>query len=297
MIGYYFLTCYKNKRILISFCFSKYISFRFFRYWADFDRDYFAKGTYRYAFRGTVHGDGPRDGELCVTKVFKKQYAKYFDKWKPDVAASQKANGFAKLFTREFMRQLGDTVAEYEIEFVIPLIARMDQLSHFKVLGLFSVDHDTAYVQPSEYVAIEPYLYGSFEKFNSNAGYEDGTSPLLTAFSHWTWHATGHRILVCDLQGVKNGPKYLLTDPCIHSIERKYGMTDLGVVGMEKVMSTHKCNDFCRRLGLKNPLEGVRAGKYRQTTYAFAMDDDEVFRMQEARTHYFGLEEPDVLHE
>lgn len=266
-----------------------------FRYWSKFESDYFEKGTYRYAFRGTVHGDGPRDGDKCVTKVFKKQYSKWFDKWKPDVAASQKAQGFADLFNREFIKKLGDPISEYEIEFVIPLIARMDTLSHFKILGLFPTEEDTTYVKPSEYVAIEPFLTGTFEKFNSNGGYEDGTSPLLTAFSHWTWSATGHRLLICDIQGVKNGKKYMLTDPCIHSLERKYGLTDLGVVGMEKVMSFHKCNDLCRKLGLMNPLDGVNLhNQARPTTYAFQMTDDELFRSQEARTHYFSLIDPIV---
>ena len=178
---------------------------------------------------------------------------------------------------------------------MIPLIARMDTLSHFKVLGLFPVGEDTTYVKPSELVAIEPYLYGTFEKYNSNFGYEDGTSPLLTAFSHWTWSATGHRLLICDLQGVKNGKKYILTDPCIHSVERKYGMTDMGVVGMEQVMATHKCNNICHQLGLDNPLEGLNIGaQARSTTYAFQMTDEEIFRAQEARTHYFTLVDPTV---
>ena len=267
----------------------------FFRYWSRFEKNYFSKGTYRYAFRGTVHGNGPRDGEVCVTKVFKKPYAKYFDKWRPDLAASQKAQGFAELFSREFIRQLDAPISEYEIEFVIPLIARMDKLSHFRILGLFAVGEDSTYVTPSEFVAIEPFLYGTFEKYNSNFGYEDGTSPLLTAFSHWTWSATGHRILVCDLQGVKNGKKYTLTDPCIHSVERKYGMTDMGVVGMEKVMASHKCNNICKQLGLQNPLEGVNLGELSgSTTYAFQLHDDDVYRAQESRTRYFTLVEPTV---
>ena len=51
---------------------------------------------------------------------------------------------------------------------------------------------------------IEPYLAGEYVKFNSNAGYElDGrveAAPVI-AFGHWVWEKSGHRFLLCDLQG------------------------------------------------------------------------------------------------
>lgn len=265
-----------------------------YRYWADFDSEYFAKGTYRYAFRGTVHGDGPRDGSLCVTKAFKKKYARFFDKWRPDLAASIKANKLAEVFTSNILPALRKYIHTNQIEFVIPLIAKMDQLSHFKILGVFAVGEDNTYVTPTEYVAIEPYLHGEFEKFNSNGGYEDNRAAVLNAFSHWTWCITGHRFLVCDLQGVQNGRKYMLTDPCIHSVDGRFGMTDLGVVGMEKVLSSHVCNPICHALGLENPMKDINIGARRShaTTYVFELSDEDVFRANEARTHYFTLVEP-----
>jgi len=30
----------------------------------NFDSEYFAKGAYRLAFRGTIYGEGPRDGTI-----------------------------------------------------------------------------------------------------------------------------------------------------------------------------------------------------------------------------------------
>ena len=42
----------------------------------NFDSEYFAKGAYRLAFRGTIYGEGPRDGTIWVTKVFKRKYTK-----------------------------------------------------------------------------------------------------------------------------------------------------------------------------------------------------------------------------
>ncbi|KAH3812072.1 hypothetical protein DPMN_140494, partial [Dreissena polymorpha] len=175
-----------------------------YRYWADFDSEPFARGSFRLAFRGNVHGEGPRDGSFCVTKVFMKgtEYTTYFADWIPDFKASVKAARFAEIFTHNVLPSLQSVISTAEIEFVIPLIAKMESLSHFKVLGLFPINKDTSYIYPKECVAIEPYLDGKFEKFNSNCGYEDKTAAILNTFSHWTWHISGHRYLVCDLQGV-----------------------------------------------------------------------------------------------
>ena len=52
------------------------------------------------------------------------------------------------------------------------------------------------YIMPQEYVAIEPYINGDYEKFNSNGGYESDASSLLPAFSHWSWEISGHRYMV-----------------------------------------------------------------------------------------------------
>ncbi|KAL4221608.1 hypothetical protein ACF0H5_019865 [Mactra antiquata] len=266
------------------------------RYWADFDNDYFAKGTYRYAFQGTVHGDGPRDGSLCVIKVFKKKFAKYFDKWRPDHAASTKAQQFGEIFTHNVLPSLRNYLSTTDIEFVIPLIARMDTLSHFKVLGLFSTQKDTTYVTPYEFVAIEPYLHGEFEKYNSNGGYEDNMAAVLNAFSHWTWQVSGHRYLVCDLQGVQNGRKYMLTDPCIHSFDGRFGMTDLGVVGMETFLANHECNLICKKIGLQNPLSGAKLDRPGSvaTAYAFQLSENDERRAREGHTQYFNMEDPIV---
>ena len=39
-------------------------------YWVVFERNYFAKGACRWAFRGTYYGQGEHEGRKCVTKVF-----------------------------------------------------------------------------------------------------------------------------------------------------------------------------------------------------------------------------------
>ena len=62
---------------------------------------------------------------------------------------------------------------------------------------------------------------------------------------------------VCDLQGVKYAYEYKLTDPAIHSVNREFGITDMGAMGMEYVLAHHSCNDICRQLGLQNPRKRI----------------------------------------
>jgi len=64
---------------------------------------------------------------------------------------------------------------------------------------------------PQEYVAIEPYISGNYEKFNSNGGYEDqNLSTLLPAFTHWTWEISGHKYMVSSKSCYKWANEVLL---------------------------------------------------------------------------------------
>lgn len=109
------------------------------------------------------------------------------------------------------------------------------------------------------YANMEPFLAGDFEKFNSNLGYVSECHDVLQAFSHWTHHVTKGYLMVVDLQGVKVGSKYILTDPAIHCTElvrnspylkNQFGNTNLGEEGMRQFFATHECNSVCRALNL-----------------------------------------------
>lgn len=107
-----------------------------------------------------------------------------------------------------------------------------------------------------KWLFVEPYIAGKYEKFNSNAGYVAKKSDIndaMQAFSHFTWKKSGHRILVCDLQGILTDKGIFLTDPCIHSRDEdlmRYGRTNLGSVGVILFFATHKCNQVCSAMGL-----------------------------------------------
>mmetsp|Transcript_9650 Transcript_9650/g.28789 ORF Transcript_9650/g.28789 Transcript_9650/m.28789 type:complete len:269 (+) Transcript_9650:76-882(+) len=104
---------------------------------------------------------------------------------------------------------------------------------------------------------IEPIIR-YFTKFTSNNGWIDkdmGSAGLyMEAFTHFTYHASGGQMIVCDLQGrYRNNDRYdpsksrfELTDPAICSRHRSYGPTDLGEKGIESFFYNHVCNEYCQ---------------------------------------------------
>ena len=98
---------------------------------------------------------------------------------------------------------------------------------------------------------IEPFMKNCV-KLNSNSGvtFGDENWPgLMQALSHFSYHTTAGRYVLCDLQGgiLKGGSSgVVLTDPVILSRDRSYGMTDLGSDGISTFFARHQCNEYCR---------------------------------------------------
>jgi hypothetical protein len=63
---------------------------------------------------------------------------------------------------------------------------------------------------------IHTHAHGGRRKWNNNWDWSDDQRNTPQAFSHFTWEASGHKLLVCDLQGVGD----LWTDPQIHTHDR-----------------------------------------------------------------------------
>ena len=115
------------------------------RYWAEFEREPFARGAFRYAFKGKYRGNGPLaiHNKNCVTKVFQAIHAgQNFRDWMPDLKASKMAQCFATRFNNNELCQL-DVVPGRRIEFVIPLIARTREVARNKILGFIPGRKDT----------------------------------------------------------------------------------------------------------------------------------------------------------
>jgi len=105
----------------------------------------------------------------------------------------------------------------------------------------------------SEYVTVEDYLDGQWQKFNSNTGWTQNDESVLNAFSHWTYHHSNGEHLVCDLQGIEsnNTESFELTDPVVMSNDKSFGSTDLGIVGISNWFFHHQCGEHCDACWLK----------------------------------------------
>mmetsp|Transcript_460 Transcript_460/g.950 ORF Transcript_460/g.950 Transcript_460/m.950 type:complete len:392 (+) Transcript_460:139-1314(+) len=94
---------------------------------------------------------------------------------------------------------------------------------------------------------VEPMMSGKYIKHNDNNGHVESKEALPQTFSHWTWEASEHTLVVCDIQGV--GLCY--TDPQVHSLDGySFGQGNLGKTGILKFLRSHKCNALCASLGL-----------------------------------------------
>jgi hypothetical protein len=115
--------------------------------------------------------------------------------------------------------------------------------------------------------AVERFISGPYRKHNNNFGYvgeDERNTPQ--AFSHFTYEASQHQILICDIQGVGD----LYTDPQIHSLDGLgFGKGNMGERGFDKFLSTHRCNAICRYLKLPsiNSKQDDDAGTLPATRY------------------------------
>jgi hypothetical protein len=62
----------------------------------------------------------------------------------------------------------------------------------------------------------------------------------------------GYRAVVYDLQGVITHDKYLLIDPAVNSLDKRFENTDCGKKGMIEVLGRHKCNRIFKDIGLED---------------------------------------------
>jgi hypothetical protein len=120
---------------------------------------------------------------------------------------------------------------------------------------IIRVNKSTVWVQSGGTLAgqkllVEPYIE-KFVKFNSNTGWaarsaSDEWPEVMQALSHFSYHHTSGKFLVCDLQGGVYSDSVVLTDPVIISTtENQFGPTDLGPLGISNFFAKHRCNRFC----------------------------------------------------
>ena len=102
---------------------------------------------------------------------------------------------------------------------------------------------------PHIFCGVEKFIFGDYHKYTNNWDWVNQTVDRNTpsAFSHFTYQASKYKILICDLQGVGD----LYTDPQMHTYNGKgCGKGNMGKRGIEKFLSSHKCNAICTYLKL-----------------------------------------------
>lgn len=195
----------------------------------------FAEGASRRAYRAMHWKPVSKYGTKAVVKEYKASYAWAQGDWDTAVNTYEKAKELAKKFNEVSATNHPIHIVYYDIQKVVK-------------------QPTNATPKLGEWILVEDYLEGDFQKFVSNTGW---VKPLcltsynsMPAFSHWTWVYTKGQLMVTDLQGVRYDDKYVLTDPCIVSINREYGANDLALLGMCLFFMTHQCTDMCRSLNI-----------------------------------------------
>ncbi|XP_011409522.1 PREDICTED: alpha-protein kinase vwkA-like [Amphimedon queenslandica] len=198
----------------------------------------FAEGRFRYAFKGRYTEHPTKCGQSIVVKKFKDNYIWELKGWDSTLKIYSKAQEYAL----GFGRGLEFTTCE---------------------TGIVTKVGTSTKVKVNEYTVLEDYLEGKYIKWCNNYGYVStearGVDQILTAFMHWSWIRSKGEEMVTDIQGVKNGNCYKLTDPAMLSINREYGVTDTGIEGMAMFFLIHQCSGPCK--GLPKPTLAQFVGK------------------------------------
>jgi len=182
----------------------------------------FAEGAFRHVAKGYYVG-GPRNGQPCVWKWFKQGSVFAESHWKHDVAVVEKAL---------------DIVTRFNAGKYVNKPIKVNRASVFT--GRDNLD--------GEKFLVEPFIE-YWQKWNSNSGWssdEEGWCEIMQALSHFSYHAFGGFLVLCDLQGGVYKDGAVISDPVILSRNKSFGPTDLGIDGILTFFEGHQCNEYCR---------------------------------------------------
>ncbi|CAB9509208.1 Alpha-protein kinase [Seminavis robusta] len=252
-----------------------------------YDLDHpFAEGGFRWVAKGQ-YVKGGRSGQACVCKWFKSGAvfeATFFDK---DIEAMNKA--------LEIIQQWNRT-------------KQINKLIQINIPEVWTFKNTSGGGWAGRKCLQEPFIQ-NYQKFNSNTGWADDSTPwprVMQALSHYSYHASGGNVVLCDLQGGVYATSVVLTDPVILSRNKAYGVTDLGPQGISTFFSNHRCNEFCKGNWSKptdqrqyfRPQEGTsmmrpkavptRASRPMNTFYEDDSDEDLYFKLDACSYAEYG---------
>ena len=204
-------------------------------------------------------------GRVCVVKEMKDNYSWNEVDWNDTVKINERAKDLAARFTSR-------TPAVY-------------------VMRVTNAPCPHTRPKLHEYVTCEDYIPGPFKKWCNNYGYISDEYTILPAFMHWSWARSMGEEMVSDLQGVRNGSAYTLTDPAMLSLSGTYGVTDMGVEGMAMFFLKHNCDKYCQMLP-KPTLAHFNQIVPQQYIWAA---ETLLGQVQSATTYSFELKFPQVI--
>ena len=217
-------------------------------FYVTFKYNPFSEGAFRYCYIGNINNKGNQNSNKnlfptgkCVVKVFKNDLYE-----KSEIISDLNNIFYSQKISKEFNSQ---NLINRKVIFVD------NYLATFKEKAVINLFEKRAFTE-LEPMIIEPYIEGKYEKFTSNSGWiKDNIDIIIPLFMHWNWVYSKGEKLVSDIQGVKKGDIYELTDPAVQSINKEYGDTDLGAVGLIYFLSEHKHNSYCQSLPWPNNEE------------------------------------------
>ncbi|XP_032785392.1 alpha-protein kinase vwkA isoform X1 [Daphnia magna] len=184
----------------------------------------FASGAFKIVYKGK-YTKGERAGEECVCKIFKSESVFEESYFQEELKVVAKALEIVNMFNRD------------------------KHINQKILLNEPDVWTFTSGNKKGKKALIEPMIT-NFEKFNSNSGWTPKESSpwinAMQALSHFSYHTSNRRALLCDLQGGVYKDGFVLTDPVIISTNQEYGPTDLGVEGISTFFASHRCNQYCK---------------------------------------------------
>mmetsp|Transcript_37900 Transcript_37900/g.80533 ORF Transcript_37900/g.80533 Transcript_37900/m.80533 type:complete len:456 (+) Transcript_37900:106-1473(+) len=180
------------------------------------------EGAHKLVARGS-YTEGARIGDACVVKWFKSGQVYSSADFDDDVRAINEATRIVS----HFNATLQPTRRVYVNEAEVWRRETSDCVGYAALL-------------------VEPLIHGTYQRFNSNTGFQIEGCDLMAALSHFSYHFTQGQAVLCDLQGGRYDDCYVLTDPVILSPSRKYGVTDLGQMGIDHFFSQHRCTSCCK---------------------------------------------------
>jgi hypothetical protein len=253
-------------------------------YYAVFEKTPFSEGACRYCYLGEIkdRNDNTSYNKFfptgkCVVKVFKKKVAKYTSDLSEDFKNSIYANKVANIFNSS---SIGSNF--YNLIFVLPFAASLQKYARFNLFFFIPIRNDDsmAKIKEDEWLAIEPYLDGKYEKFVSNTNKTDyKLGKAIPTFMHWNWVISKGEKVVSDIQGIEEDGYYHLTDPAVQSINQEYGSTDLGPYGILVFLARHRHNEYCINLPwpnnqIINIINSYHIISNKRTTFSFEFKKD-----------------------